>query len=267
MVASLYFLHRQRRLAGGALLGLAIGVKLIPAFFVPYLGVKRHVKMVAAATLLLVVLAFLPAAYVGFEGNFELLRAWWEANDFPAPTTQQWGAPPDHSLKGVLTRYLSTVPYASHRDTAYQNINVAEVSPQVLSVRWLVVATTGYGALLLLGLRQRSDAGAEPLEYSLLFCAMLLLAPLSQNFHFVALLFPAVVLGYELRRVEAGSLRGRVIWALAVAATALHAVPPLIPGRANQRLLAVYSPIFFGTLLLAVCFVLLLQRRSKPGVS
>jgi hypothetical protein len=273
MVGGLYFLHHRHPVRAAAFFALGIGIKLIPAFFLPYLLVKQHVRMVVYVSFFLLALLLLPAIYFGLDGNFELLQTWWVKNSLPVATTQEWGLGPDHSLRGVLTRYLSTVSYTSHRDPDYQNIDFAEFSPQLLQTIWLVVALLGYGTLLVWGARQRSvgrlrGAGdtkhsAAPVEYGLLFCAMLLLEPLTPGYYLVVLLFPALVLSYELRRLRIGFRRGQAICAIAVAATLLFAVPPLIPGRANQRWLTVYSPDFLGTLLLAICFYLLLRVQEQ----
>jgi hypothetical protein len=268
-VAGFYFLERRPVLAG-VWFALGISLKLLPAIFVPYLLVRGHRRAMASVIIFVVVLSLLPALYFGFAENTRLLTTWLSLG-IAEPGAVNWGINPDHSLRGVITRYFSAVPYAAMPDSNYRNINFAQLSPQVLRVVWLLLAGGAYAALLVLAWRlnrretevTRQGKHTAPLEYALLFCASLLLAPLTQRIYLVALLFPGFVMAYELQKLPKTTPEGRTIWGLAIAAILCFAVPPLIPGRVNQRLLAVYSPDFWGMLLLSVCLMVILRARLR----
>ena len=244
-----------------ALFALGTSVKVIPAFFLPYLWMRGHRRVAIYFALLLAAFLLLPSLFYGFGENLRLLAAWLR-DGIGYPTASQWGIGPDHSLRGVFTRYLSTVTYSPDPD--YRNINFAEVAPGVLQIVWLAVAVSAYAGLLVLAsyLREREPTAAlrpvAALEYGLLFCSQLLLAPLTERTYFVALLFPALVLSHKLQMSE-NRFEQRRIWVIVGVAVFLLAAPPLVPGASNQRLLAVYSPSFWGTSLITLSFLLLLR--------
>jgi hypothetical protein len=268
-VAGVYFLRRQPARAG-ALLGLGTNIKLVPGAFLPYLLFRGHGRAVAWSVAFLALFTLLPAVYFGWQGNLNVLASWWR-DGIAEPTPWKWGINPDHSLRGVMRRYLSPVPYEQMPDPNYRNINFANVAPEMLTAAWVVVALAGGLALLWMAwhLRQREKSApsaaprTDALEYALLFCASLLLAPLTQRIYMVALLFPAIVLAYELRALSRNLPGAKAIWATALGATALFALPPLVPGRMNQRLIAVVSPDFWGLLLLTLAIALLLRMRLR----
>jgi hypothetical protein len=268
-VAGLYLLRRQPARTG-AMLGLGTNIKLVPGVFLPYLLFRGHGRAVAWSAVFLAFFTLLPAAYFGWQGNLNLLASWWR-DGIAEPTPWKWGINPDHSLRGVLRRYLSPVPYEQMPDPNYRNINFASVAPEVLTAAWVILALAGGLGLLWLAWNLRQLEKAEPgvaprtdaLEYALLFCGSLLLAPLTQRIYMVALLFPALVLAYELRRLSRHAPSAKAIWATALGATAFFAFPPLVPGRMNQRLIAVLSPDFWGLLLLTVAIALLLRMRLR----
>ena len=79
----------------------------------------------------------------------------------------------------------------------------------------------------------------------------------------MALLFPAIVLARELGDLLVSYPGRNVIFLMATLAVMLFALPPLVPGRTNQRLLAFYSPDFWGMLSLVACLILLLRTQLR----
>jgi hypothetical protein len=273
MILGLYLLAHRPWLAGFCL-ALATTIKLFPAFFFPYLLVRGYRRWVTPFAVWTAALLFLPALYFGFDRN-NLLLAQWARENVSWDVHLAWGLNPEHSLRGVMLRYLAPVDYSQRNDPNYLDISFAQVSPETLHAIWLALAAVAFAGLLVLADRMRRAAarvrpggtGAEtlPLELSLLFCAMLLLEPHTQRFYLVALIFPALVLASEFPRLSAEVPQHRVARYLAVAGMAMIAIPPAVQGSVYQRLFAVYSPDFWGTLLLTMSLALLLRIRYRAS--
>ena len=266
-VAALYNLPR-RTLKTAWYFAAGIGVKLLPAFFLPYLVLRRDSPWVLFTILMLFLLFLLPIPVFGWQGNFELFLEWWGTSGFGYLSGREPVFPLDYSLTGIMTRYLSSVDYSSLPDSNYPNINLVRFSEGTVALIGAILSLAGYAGLLWLAwrLRLRGGRSEEPnLENGLLFCAMLLLSPAVQKIHFVVILFPAIVIGYELRsqRLSMGVRKG--VWVLTAASLLLFAVPPLIPGAAQQRLVDVYSPMYVGTLCLALVLAILLRDRYRSS--
>jgi hypothetical protein len=75
-IAALWFV-RKRPLIAAASLALGISIKVWPAFFLPYLLVRRDWKPVAWTLVFVLVLALVPATYFGWSGNLSLLGQWY----------------------------------------------------------------------------------------------------------------------------------------------------------------------------------------------
>lgn len=265
-VAGLYFLDSRPILAASAF-ALGTNLKLVPGFFIPYLWVRGYRKMTFWFAGFLALFLLLPAFYFGFSWNLHLLRNWWTTGLLGA-SAERWEMNPDPSFRGLMTRYLSAVPYQTHADPNYRNINFANVSPQTLHLAWMLVVVVAYVALLLLARSLRRAVVSHPkrvdlLGYALLFCAQLLLAPITQRIYLVALLFPAMVFAYELAGLKSEILWRRLIQCLGLLTILFFALPPLIPGRADQRLFAVYGVDCWGMVFFCVCLILLLRARVR----
>jgi hypothetical protein len=271
--AGFCFLESRPTLSA-ALFALGTSVKVFPVFFIPYLWARGYRRLALNFALFLGLFLLLPSLFFGFSANLRLLADWLRQG-VGLPEAGKWGIGPDYSLRGVMARYLSTMTYLP--DPNFRNINFAELPPRLLQILWLAMAALAYAGLLLLAahLRRRERIAALPavsaLEYSLLFCAQLVLAPVTEQTYFVALLFPALILSQELRLPGEGrgpnDRENRGVAVIGWMAVLLLAVPLLVPGGANQRLLAVYAPIFWGAALLGLTFLLLLRARLGVGTS
>ncbi|MCB9188216.1 MAG: DUF2029 domain-containing protein [Flavobacteriales bacterium] len=69
-------LIKKKKIIGGILLGMGVVIKIIPLLALFYLGLKKEVKagLISGATI--IALLFLPAIYVGYQGNIDLLKNW-----------------------------------------------------------------------------------------------------------------------------------------------------------------------------------------------
>ena len=188
--ALLLAVERPWRAAG--ILGVAIAIKIWPLFFVPYLAVRGQWRTAGGALCAAAALTLLPAAYLGWSANLELLAEWYAQESAIAATAGNiWF--PSQSLFGVLTRYLSLINYSSMPDSGYWNLNVAALSAESVRVIWLGIALAGYLALLVAANRWR---GALPQLHALAFCVLVLLQPFTQKQSaLVVLILPALVAG------------------------------------------------------------------------
>jgi hypothetical protein len=262
--AALYAFETGRERLSAASLALAITIKVFPAILLPYFAVRRRFRLVALTLIFLILFNLAGGSYFGFTKNLVLLAAW-SRNLAGDRYFQELNTGVDYSLKGVLNRYLTHVPYETRPiDYDYPNINVAAWS--VGAVAKLRLALTAL-ALWVAGwavLRRRTDKTREYrlLAYGTIACLLVLLPP-AVNYHYFEILFlpGAAISAYLLRRpLEA---RTRAILALVVVACALTALTPLAPGRAVQREIQMYSPSFFAALALFAALVLALGTADN----
>jgi len=260
-VLALYFFEAGRETLSAAVLALAISIKVFPVFFLPYFLIQRKFRYVALTLLCIVLFNLLPGFYFGFSHNIELLETWYgrilinsEGHEFHGGI--------NHSLKGVLQRYLSHIPYERRvTDQGYPNINVADLDSG--SVQTLLYGITGAILLIMLFLCFRRHESMEDrlLAYGLIACAIVDFAPSTGYNYFALLILPgAVISSYWLRKGERGT---RALTMLVAAAVLLSFLPPLLPGSAVQRNVQMHSPYFFSALLLFVSLALALAQKKE----
>lgn len=267
IVLALYLFEVGSETLSASALALSITIKAFPAFFLPYFFVKRKFRYVALTLLFVALFNLLPAFYFGFKENFVLLKTWYD-HALRNREFHEFHNGMNHSLKGILQRYLSHIPYEKRlRDPDYPNINLANLTPTSLQAIWYAV--TGLVLLLIafLCLRHGSQESREDriLIYGLIACSIVAFAPWTGYNYLVMLILPSAVISAYLLRHRA-ERRARTILVLVAVAVLLSFVPPLIPGRAIQRAMQVYSPYFFSTLALFMSFVVALApRRFQSG--
>ena len=77
ILEALRLIESRRPLLSGALLGLAINIKLMPLLILPYLFYRGHFTVIFSMLLSFVFLLFVPALGIGFDFNMFLLSEWW----------------------------------------------------------------------------------------------------------------------------------------------------------------------------------------------
>jgi len=247
---------RSRPALAGAVLGLAISVKVWPLFFLPYLAARRDWKPVAYTLGFVLVLAVLPSIYFGVQGNIDLLGQWF-MQEYQTQLSENEIWFPNQSLRGVLMRYLTVVDYSQVPDSNYSQINVAALDPSAVRLLWMVLAGGLYAAFLFLANRRRHGNGW--LDHALAFCLVALLQPFTQKYALAVLLPPAVV--------TSCLMKDRWIRTLLYFATVLVLIQPLAPGAGAQRLLQVLGLDFGATLLLTIAIALACLEFSDDSFS
>ncbi len=235
-----YALYRRgRESACGTAIGLAAMAKFLPLIYLPWLVLKRRWRALGAALAVIVPIAIATQLVLGWQHSGILLQL--RGGSFLSSELNQ-------SLSGAVVRLVKW----THSD-----LSVATIS-RVLIVACLI-------ALSALMLRLRRREGLEDLEYGLLAAAMVLLPPHNQNYYFVFLLLPYLLLYARYRT--------RWSWRAALLALSFVLVAMPVPFSVVQRLtgldafsLYLRAAIpFVGAVLLVV--VLLVEIGMSCAVS
>jgi len=261
-ILSLYLLEKKRVWLSASILALSIAIKVFPIFFLPYFVIRKKFRFVASTLFFVVLLSLLPAFYFGFAQNTNLLQAWYNHvirnSEFHATHTLM-----DQSLKGVLQRYLTRIPYEEiWPGENYPNINVADISAGSLQRLWYSVDGIVLLGIAVLCLRQPESREGRLLAYGLLACAGVGFVPLTAYYYLVILIFPAAMISAHLMR-HYGAKWTRLIFGLTVAAVLLSSLPPLLPGSKTQHAVRVSSPYFFSVLTLLMSLAIALTTRDS----
>jgi len=256
IVMAMSLAERGRVVLPAAMIALAAAMKISPLIFVGFFLVTRRFKLAVVTSAALAILLLLPAAIVGISKNNELLRG------FAASATARTAEARNHSLKGVLARFLSNEgPDAG----VLPPVNVANVSARTVEAAWYLgeaVTLAGLAWILIAARRRR----ASPLlEYSLVTTAMLIVSPYSLRIYFAMLFLPCAALAAALAKPPSATHR-RAIVSVLVAAMVAGTLLPLIPGRRWSLRLEALSPHFVvAVAVIAVLALLLLSpARATP---
>ena len=257
IVVALYLAHRGRVLLPGALLALAIAVKLTPLLVVVYLAICGKLRVALAAVASFLVLLLLPSAIYGHETNVALVKT------FGSSVVRIADQPRNHSLRGVTFRYLTD----SRDGRSYPKVNVALLPRQQAQTIW-VVALAGLGVVLLATLRRPNRSESDvPLKDALVVVAMLLFATHTQRIHLSWLFFPCLVLMSLVVTRPLALYRSAIVRVLTCAAIAGTLLPLVIPGRNLSVAYEMGSPYFFVTLALFFLIVWVIWRGEGSTAS
>jgi Glycosyltransferase family 87 len=232
--------RRGRETASGATIGLAIMTKFLPAVFLPYFLVKRKLRVLGSAAVVVAVIAIATEAVFGwrYSGIVVQLRRGGLIN-----------SELDQSLAGMILRLLAWTR--------------SSLPPALLIRGATVLALLGLSWLFL---RARNCTTIEDLEWSTLLVAMVLLPPHNEQYYFVFLLFPYLAL--TARELQPGRPHDTARWWLAISFLLTGAVPLAIISRLIGR--SVFSPYlafglpFVGAAILATICVRAVLRECRP---
>jgi len=254
LTSAALLLLAARPVWAGLALGLAISIKVWPAFFLPYLAARRDWKGLSCTLAFVAAMALLPALYFGFSGNLQLLGQWLhQESATQLGENEIWF--PNQSLRGVLMRYLTVVDYSQVPDSNYARVNVTAIDPATVRLVWMLLAAGAYAAFLVLINRRR--AGDGRLDVALGFCLLALLQPFTQKYALAVLLWPALAMASLTKKASPR--------AILYCAAVLVLVQPLVPGAGAQRLLQVLGLDFAATVLLTSAITLACLDRHLPS--
>ncbi len=229
LVGAAFLQFRRRPRLGSLLLGLAASLKLWPFIFVPYLAATRRRLEAVWTVCFAALLSALPALHLGWPEYTLRLERWFaQESEIVAGATAIWF--PSQSLLGVMSRYLTDIPYEELPDANYPEINFAALDPDGVYFAWAVLVVLLYGLWLWWAAR---EIRRQPLAMlGVGFCLLVIVQPYSQRqITLVVLLFPALVAGLAWLKLP------RVSRILMVAAAGLAVLPQALPS--GQRWLQV----------------------------
>lgn len=198
-------LHERRELAASAYFALAISLKILPAIFLPFLLLKRRVRVAAVSVGLSLGLVFgLPSVVLGPSRGLELNREWVRTFRSVLSSTEgtHWVDDPgtyklqNQSLKAVLVRALAPEPRDGRGERAtFVSLDAEHLGLVHRLVSALLLALTG---VLLARRPVREDDGRAPLvlglEVSLVLVLMFLISPVSWANYLVYFVVPFLAL-------------------------------------------------------------------------
>jgi hypothetical protein len=170
LVAALLAIQINAPRVGGTLIGLAIFVKPYAIVFLPWLFVTQGLIPTVIPIVILAVGLSLPAAIYGWQGNLDLLVAWYRT--VTSSTEPNLLVNDNISLAAMWAKWIGPGPQAALLAT--------------------VSSAAALGAVVLAWLRRQEIYSPEYLEFGLLMLLVPLLSP--QGWDYVLLLAtPAVV--------------------------------------------------------------------------
>lgn len=228
---------RRQDVAAGSVVGAAIAIKLIPFALLPYLVVRRHFRLLAAATAVVLLGVGLDLAVTSPAHSLHYVR------DMLPHLSAGSGYRENESLSGLASRLCNPATAALGGNGGWCGRLLA----------WPAVA--GVLGLVILAVRLPRRTG---LEFGLAVAALPLVSSLTWSFHLVLLLLPVTLLLHHHFRVSA--LPRRRVRALLLAWLCFSGLPGLhyvlvvhplassLWGTVVTRLLA--ESYLIGTLLL-----------------
>jgi hypothetical protein len=300
VVGFLYALHRRRDFLGGLVLALAMACKVTPALFVPYLVWKRAPRALAGCAVGVALFfwpGLVPAAFLGWQRNLELVEGW--TANMVKPFVVDGEVTSEHnnqSLPGLVYRLTTHSPsfVVYVKDEANRDVwtpvrwhNLLSLSP--LTARWLVKGCMGLFVLLIVWtcrtpraapltptpLPRGERGGGEghsshrlAAEYSIVVLGMLLFSERTWKHHCVTLMLPFAVLSYQLALVwRQKLLRGYLIATLAAVVLLMTTTSTSLLGKEGGKLAQVYGAyvIVFFALLAALVVLLKGKDAADPA--
>lgn len=187
-LAGIYLTSRRRPLTGGALLGLAITLKLTPALFVPYLLLKRRWRAAIASVVTFVLLCVSTVGVFGVKGAWRLHWQWLVdygatagVGFYEAGESMRYK---NASLPGVLARLLLAEPHIPPGT----GLHLASLQPETVAAIAAAVQLAALGMMAYLCFARRSDEPLRLAEVGLVFGLTALFTPIAWTHHFVALI-------------------------------------------------------------------------------
>jgi hypothetical protein len=252
------WLARGRAVAGGALIGFAAAVKVLPIFFLPYFAWKGWWKALAAALASGALASLAPVLVFGPEHFAAYARYWLALSAGSWPVRK--GNQSVYAMVDRLYTHDAIVWSAAHKRLTASN------DP--------VVAAIVYGLLAVIAVRfalasrrggRRPDSAAATVEMAIVLCVAVLFAPLAWKHYFVFLLLGQFVLwhaafggGYDLP----AAARRRVAWMLGISYVLTTLTVRGVVGKTLAQTLETMSAVTLGAL---VVLAALLYVRSRLG--
>lgn len=233
---------RGREAAGGALIGFAAAVKVLPIFFLPYFAWKRWWRAFGAALATGIVASLAPALVFGVERFVGYARYWIALSAGSWPVRK--GNQSVYAMVDRLYTHDAIVWSAAHKRLTASNDPVV-----ALIVYGLLALVVALFAIACRRGRRAPDSVAVPIEAASVLCVTVLFAPLAWKHYFVFLLLGQIVLwraafgdGYGLAPAD----RTRVAWSVALSYALTTLTVRGVVGKSLAQTLETMSAVTLG---------------------
>jgi hypothetical protein len=260
IVLAFFQADRGRTVFPAFLLAIAICVKVTPFFLLFYFVLLKRWKLCLLCCLWLAVLILGPGFFAGWERNMETARHWVDS------ALARAEEPVNHSLKGVLLKYMSEKKIEAETEK-YPRVNVLNLRPRMIQGLWLLMEAALFLFLIRALLQKGAGKDGTALTYALLIASLLIFSPHNSRIYFSALAFPCGILAAYGLKLPKNRDR-TIILAVLGASFALNTLlPGLMPGRKAALLYETMSPYFFSALLVWIALQYLIFRAGRKAGS
>ncbi len=261
-----WWVARGRPVAGGALIAVAVSIKVTPLLLLVYFAYKGWWRpFVGGALAGIVCLVAWPAIFFGWQANGELLHAWYQT--VIAGFLSHGVVRSEHTnqaLVGILNRLLG--PQVAIRPDTY--LTIVDLPPAARDVIRMLLSA-GILAVTAWACRRRVEPRRAPLafaaELSMVLIAMLLLSGLSWKAHFVTMVLPYSVLLAYLADARYSDRR-RSIGVLLVVSSALCTLTCDIITPRGANYAEAVGVVTLGAIAAAGALVVL-RAQLQPAIS
>jgi hypothetical protein len=259
-LAGSLWIVRGRQIAGGALIGFAAAVKVLPVFFLPYFAWKRWWPAFWAALATGATASLAPVLIYGPERFVAYVRHWIALSTGSWPVRK--GNQSVYAMVDRLYTHDAIVWDASHKRLTASNDPVVAVIVYgllaVVAVLFVLAARRG---------GRTHDSPATTIELAIVLCVTVLFAPLAWKHYFVFLLLGQFVLwhaafggGYAI----SDPARRRFAWMLGVSYVLTTLTVRGVVGKTLAQTFETMSNVTLGAL---VVLAALLQLRALVGTA
>lgn len=214
---SIALIERGKNISGAALLALGINIKLLPVAFVCYLFYRNKVKGALLTCVFYLLYLYLPALYLGWEGNANLLKEWFSVIN---PANKEWSIEAENgpsSLVALIPVYLTDTQGVLSFKRNFLNLEFEQVTLILNIVRLAFVALT-LVFLHSLPFKTVNNKLRQYWEMSYLFIVVPLIFPHQQLYAFFYITPAFIYLSWYLI-VNWESIKGKMnffTWALLI---------------------------------------------------
>jgi hypothetical protein len=251
--------------AGGALIGFAAAVKVLPIFFLPYFAWKRWWGAFTAALATGAVASFAPVLVFGPERFVAYVRHWLALSAGSWPVRK--GNQSVYAMVDRLYSHDAVVWDVSHRRLTASN------DPVVAAIVYGLLALVA--VCVVLAARRGGRAPSSPavtIEIAIVLCVTVLFAPLAWKHYFVFLLLGQFVLwraafgdGYGLPP----SAQRRCAWMLGISYALTTLTVRGVVGKSLAQTLETMSAVTLGAFVVLAALLYLRalvgERGDAPG--
>lgn len=231
MVLCFYFDQNQKEVPAGIALGLAIALKITPAFLLLYFLIERKwMAILFSVVSFFLSVYIIPGFFFGFKEASVLTTEWFGRVIFPFLTGQKLQTDTvtyyylNQSMEAVLSRYFTPFGrenYGGIFTWLNGNMNQFEIGVLVKVLKVIVIAAVASFHILFYKQKQ--------LVQSFYIYAILLISPASWTNHYYILIFPYLILVNYILYKWKGRLRktGMIAFGAGIALTFLSVTPYL----------------------------------------